>query len=164
MHPIVPAIMALGAITFLIGIFVLAWFGIQKIKIVKLLGKEYTFWRFTLSTIGSGVLLIMSSILFHQHFPYEPETEPNVQQFQSVLSPNLKYELDLILSNNKNGAMASYISQFQQEYQKALQDEDDKTTQILKLELAYKLRTELEGQGYTPDQAEQNITRIMKLL
>ena len=66
MHSIVPIIMLLGGIAFFTGVFVLARFGLQQIKQVKFFGKEYKLGRFTAATVGSGILLILLSIIIHK--------------------------------------------------------------------------------------------------
>lgn len=164
MHPIVPAIMALGAILFLVGIIVFARLGLQRISIVKLLGKEYKLWRFVVATVGSGVALIMLSVLIQKHIPYQPEPDP--QSLQPVLSSNLKYELESILSRmdiDKDTMMVA-INRFQMEYQEASQRGDKNTMDLLILEMAYRIRTELKNQNYPENQIEREVERIIGLL
>lgn len=164
MHPIVPAIMALGAILFLVGIIVFARLGLQRISIVKLLGKEYKLWRFVVATVGSGVALIMLSVLIQKHIPYQPESDP--QSLQPVLSSNLKYELESILSRmdiDKDTMMVA-INRFQVEYQEASQRGDKNTMDLLILEMAYRIRTELKNQNYPENQIEREVERIIGLL
>ncbi|MDP1557666.1 MAG: hypothetical protein Q8K59_02215 [Nitrosomonas sp.] len=160
MHSIVPIIMALGAIAFFTGLFVLGRFGMQQAKEVKILGKEYKLWLFTITTIGSGVFLIMLSVLIHQHVPYTPDTD----QTQLHQAGKSDFELELILSGIKSDAMTSYLKQFQQEYQNASRNGDKSTTELLLLELQFRLRSELEEQGYDPVQIEKEVSRVMALL
>lgn len=164
MHPIVPIIMALGAILFLVGIIVFARLGLQRISIVKLLGKEYKLWRFVVATVGLGVALIMLSVLIQKHIPYQ--SEPDSQSLQPVLSSNLKYELESILSRmdiDKDTMMVA-INRFQVEYQEASQRGDKNTMDLLILEMAYRIRTELKNQNYPENQIEREVERIIGLL
>jgi len=163
-HPIVPIIMALGAILFLVGIIVFARLGLQRISIVKLLGKEYKLWRFVVATVGLGVALIMLSVLIQKHIPYQ--SEPDSQSLQPVLSSNLKYELESILSRmdiDKDTMMVA-INRFQVEYQEASQRGDKNTMDLLILEMAYRIRTELKNQNYPENQIEREVERIIGLL
>ncbi|MBP6057116.1 MAG: hypothetical protein KA524_01600 [Nitrosomonas sp.] len=164
MHPIVPVIMAFGAILFLAGVIVYTWFGMQRINIVKLRGKEYKLWYFVVVTVGSGVALIMSSVLIQKHFPYQPET--NSQSSQSLLSGNLKYELESVLSsmNIDKDVMMTAINRFQVEYQEASQRGDKNTMDLLILEMAYRVRAELVNQNYPENQIEREVGRITNLL
>lgn len=164
MNPIVPTIMAFGAILFLVGIIAYTRFGIQRISIVKLGGKEYKLWRFMVVTIGSGIALIMLSVLIQKHVPYQPETSS--QSSQPVISANLKYELESVLSNmniDKN-ALITAINRFQIEYQEASQRGDKNTMDLLILEMAYRIRTELINQNYPENQIEREVERIISLL
>lgn len=162
MHPIVPIIMALGAISFFIGLFVLAKFGMQRIKEVNVFGRVYTLWRFTLVTIGAGIFLIMVSVLIHQNVPYTPASDtPQTQLSQPGVSD---YELGLILLNIERNLIDGYIDQFRVEYHDALNRGDKNTAGLLLLELKYNLRTELEKHGLESAQIEKKIERIMALL
>ena len=164
MHPIVPAIMAFGAILFLVGIIVYTRFGIQRVNIVKLLRKEYKLWHFVVATVGSGVALIMLSVLIQKHVPYQPET--NSKSSQPVMSGNLKYELESALSSmniDRNAMMAS-INQFQMEYQEASQRGDKNTMDLLLLVVADRIRTELKNRNYPENQIEREVERIISLL
>lgn len=160
MHSIVPIIMALGAIAFFTGLFVLGKFGMQQIKEVNILEKKYKLWRFTSATIGSGVLLIMLSVLIHKHVPYAPDTD----QTQIYQTGKSDFELELILSGIKSDAMATYLKQFQREYREALRNGDKTTTELLLMELQFRLRSEFEAQGFVPTQVEKEISRVMGLL
>ena len=144
MHPIVPIIMALGAILFLAGIAVQARLGVQRINTIKLRGKEYKVWFFVTTTVVAGVALIMLSVLIPKYMPYQPGSASN--SVQPVLSSNLKYELDSVLSsmNLNNDAMMNTINRFQVEYQEASQRNEKNTMDLLILEMAYRIRTELQ--------------------
>ena len=163
MHPIVPIIMALGAILFFAGIAVQTWFGARRINIVKLRGKDYKLWRIVLATLGSGVALIMISVLIPKYMPYQPEAP---QSTQPVISGNLKYELESILSssNLNNDAMMNAINRFQMEYQEASQRGDENTMDLLILEIAYRIRTELQNRNYPESQIEREVERITAIL
>lgn len=162
MHPIVPIIMALGAISFFTGLTVLARLGMQRIKEVNVFGKVYTLWRFTFITIGVGIILIMLSVLIHQNVPYTPEIEaPKSQLVQSGTSD---YELGLILSGIEGNVIDDYLTQFRMEYHEALNKGDKNTTELLLLELQFRMRTELEKHGLEPAQIDEKINSIMSLL
>lgn len=163
MHPIVPVIMALGAILFFVGIAMQTLFGARRINIVKLRGKDYKLWRIVLATIGSGVALIMISVLIPKYMPYQPEVP---QSTQPVISGNLKYELESILSssNLNNDAMMNAINRFQMEYQEASQRGDENTMDLLILEIAYRIRTELQNRNYPESQIEREVERITVIL
>lgn len=164
MNPIVPIIMALGAILFLVGIIVYTRLGVLRINHIKLRGKEYKLWQFVVVTVGSGVALIMSSVLIQKHVPYQPETDS--QSSQPMISGNLKYELESILSsmNINKEAMMTSINRFQVEYQEASQRGDKNTMDLLILEMAYRVRTELQNQGYSENQIEREVERIVNVL
>lgn len=164
MHPIVPAIMAFGAILFLAGVIVYTWLGAQRVNIVKLRGKEYKLWYFVVVTVGSGVALIMSSVLIQKYIPYQSET--NAQSSQPLLSGNLKYELESVLSsmNIDKNVMMTAINRFQVEYQEASQRGDKNTMDLLILEMAYRVRAELVNQNYPENQIEREVERITNLL
>ncbi|MBL0010819.1 MAG: hypothetical protein IPP22_07135 [Nitrosomonas sp.] len=164
MHPIVPIIMALGVILFLVGIAVQTRFGFQHINTIKLRGKEYKLWYFVATTVIAGVALIMLSVLIPKYFPYQPESAFNASQ--PVLSSNLKYELDSILSsmdlNNDN--MMNAINRFQMEYQEASQRSENNTMDLLVLEMAYRIRTELHNRNHPENQIEREVERIIGIL
>lgn len=164
MHPLVPIIMALGVILFLIGIIVQAWFGVKRISIIKLRGKEYKIWQFIATTVGSGVALFMLSVLIPRYMPYEPEKGP--QLAQPALSGNLKYELDSVLAslNIKNDTILNAIDRFQVEYQAASQKGDKNTMDLLALEIAYRIRTELQTRGHAEGRIERDIEGILGIL
>ena len=164
MHPIVPIIMALGVILFLVGIAVQTRFGFQHINTIKLRGKEYKLWYFVATTVIAGVALIMLSVLIPKYMPYQPDSAP--QSSQPVLSSNLKYELDSSLSSIdlNNDTMMSAISRFQVEYQEASQRSEKNTMDLLILEIAYRIRTELQNQNYPENQIERAVEKIIGIL
>ena len=164
MHPLVPIIMALGAILFLIGIIVQAWFGVKRTSVIKLRGKEYKIWQFVAITVGSGVALFMLSVLLPKYMPYEPEK--GSQLAQPTLPGNLKYELDSILAslNIKNDIMLNAIDRFQVEYQAASQKGDKNTMDLLALEIAYRIRTELQNLGHAESRIERDVEGILGIL
>lgn len=164
MHPIVPVIMSLGAIVFLIGIGIQAWFGIKRINTIKLRGKEYKLWQFVAVTVGLGTTLFMISVLIPKYIPYQPEQASQVAQ--PVIPGNLKYELESTLSslNLNNEIMMAAISRFQIEYQMALQKGDKNTMDLLALEIAYRIRMELEKQEIPASRIERDVERILTIL
>lgn len=162
MHSIVPIIMSLGAIVFFVGVFIFARFGLQQIKQVKFFGKEYKLWRFTLATVGSGILLIMLSIIFHKSIPYVSEI--SAQQTLPAQKARSEFEQELVLSDITSDAMVTYVKNFQQEYQTALEEGNKTTVELLRLELQFRLKTELENQGLEGNQLEQEVNRIMARL
>ena len=163
MHPIVPIIMALGAIPFLVGTFYLAKLGLKQIKVIKIRGKEYTLTRFVLTTTLSGIALIMLSVYIQILFPPEPELE--IAPTQAAVSSNLKYELETLFSDVEDeGALMAAISRFQLEYQDALNEGDRNTVELLILEMAFRLRTELNNQDFPAHQIENEVNRIMQML
>ena len=164
MHPIVPVIMSLGAIVFLIGIAIQAWFGIKRINTIKLHGKEYKLWQFVAVTVGLGTTLFMISVLIPKYIPYQPEQAPQVAQ--PVIPGNLKYELESTLSslNLNNEIMMAAISRFQTEYQMALQKGDKNMMDLLALEIAYRIRMELEKQEIPASRIERDVERILTIL
>lgn len=163
MHPLVPVFMALGAILFLIGIIVQAWFGVKRINVIKLRGKEYKLWQFVVITTGSGVALFMVSVLMPKYVPYQPEQAPVAQP---AIPGNLKYELDSILSslNLNNDAMTAAINRFQSEYQAASQKGDKNTMDLLALEIAFRIRTELQNREVAESRIEREVERIVGIL
>ena len=164
MHPIVPVIMSLGAILFLIGIGVQAWFGVKKINTITLRGKEYKIWQFVIVTVGLGTALFMVSVLVPKYIPYQPEQTPQIAQ--PVLPGNLKYELESTLSslNINNDAMMTAISRFQIEYQTASQKGDKNTMDLLALEIAFRVRTELEKREIPASRIEKEVERVLIIL
>ena len=162
MHSIVPIIMLLGGIAFFAGVFVFARFGLQQTNQVKFFGKEYKLWRFTTATVGSGILLILLSIIIHKSIPYTPET--SAQQTLPAQSARSDFEQELALSDITSNAMVAYVRNFQQEYRTALEEGDETTVELLRLELQFRLRTELENQGFEGNQLEQEVNRIMARL
>ena len=162
MHSIVPIIMAVGVILFFIGLFFLARLGMQRIKEVNMFGKTFSLWRFTTTAIGSGIGLIMISVLIHQNVPYSPASDVTQAQFAK---PDVsEYELGLILENIDRNLIDNYVKQFQKEYYTALANNDKSTSGLLLLELKYNLRTELEKHGTEPSQIEEKINRVVILL
>lgn len=163
MHPIVPIIMAVGAMLFFVGIAVQAKLGVQRINIVKLRGKEYKLWKFVAATVGSGVALIMISVLIPKYISYEPEPDPLAHQ---PMSSNVKYELESTLSrlNLNNETMMTAISRFQVEYQEAAQRGDNNTMDLLILEFAYRIRSELQNRNYPENQIERETEKMISVL
>ena len=164
MHPIVPTIMAFGAILFVVGIIVFTLLGMKRINLVRFLGKEIKLWHFVVVTVGGGLVLIMLSVLIQKYIPYQPET--NLKSSQPTISGNLKYELEAALSTmniDKNDMMPA-INRFQLEYQEALQREDKNTMDLLILEMAYRIRTELMNRNYPENQIEREVEKIVNSL
>ncbi len=163
MHSIVPIIMAVGAISFFVGIYFLIKLGFKQIKIVKMRGKEYPLMRFVMTTVSSGIVLIMLSVYMQILFP--PEPEPEMAPTQIAVSSNLKYELEALFSNvDDESALMIAVNRFQSEYQDALQEGNRNTIELLILEMAFRLRTELQNQNYPAHQVEQEVARIMRIL
>ncbi len=164
MHSIVPITMALGVILFSVGIIAQTWLGFQRINRIKLLGKEYQRWRFVLATVGSGVALIMLSVMLPKYITYEPIQDQ--KSIQPALSGNLKFELESILFSlnlNEDGILKA-INRFQTEYQEASQRNDKSTMDLLILEMAYRIRTELQKRDYPEQQIEREIEKITNVL
>ncbi|WP_293005268.1 hypothetical protein [Nitrosomonas sp.] len=164
MHSIVPITMALGVILFSVGIIAQTWLGFQRINRIKLLGKEYQRWRFVLATVGSGVALIMLSVMLPKYITYEPIQDE--KSIQPALSGNLKFELESILFSlnlNEDGILKA-INRFQTEYQEASQRNDKSTMDLLILEMAYRIRTELQKRDYPEQQIEREIEKITNVL
>ncbi|MCP5246282.1 MAG: hypothetical protein H6937_10220 [Burkholderiales bacterium] len=163
MNPIVPFIMAIGAILFIIGLSVLIRRGFKYSTTVKFFRKEYRFGRFVFTSIISGIALIMVSINIQKLSPVETiqaQEAPTV-----VLSSNLKYELASILERDENNTkMMNAIDRFQKEYQHALQKGDKNTMELLILEMAFLIRTELENKNYPSHQIGSEVERIMRFL
>lgn len=164
MHPIVPVIMSLGAILFLIGIGIQAWFGVKRINAIKLRGKEYKLWQFVAATVGLGTALFMISVLIPKYIPYQPEQAS--QAAQPAIPGNLKYELESTLSslNLNNETMMAAITRFQTEYQTASQKGDKNTMDLLALEIAYRIRMELEKREIPGSRIEREVERILAIL
>ncbi|HNP25554.1 MAG TPA: hypothetical protein PKM20_02330 [Nitrosomonas sp.] len=164
MNPIVPIIMTFGAVSFIVGITVLARLSIKRTKTIKFFGKEYRLWRFVFTTISSGIALIMVSIYTHKLLPPEP-MQAETTQADLDISSNLRYELETILPNDQNNArMLNAINRFQKEYQKALQNKDKITLDILTMEMAQIIEFELEKQDYPSHQISSEVNRIMRFL
>jgi len=106
----------------------------------------------------------MASVLIQKHVPYQSET--NAQSSQPLLSGNLKYELESVLSsmNIDKDVMMTAINRFQVEYQEASQRGDKNTMDLLILEMAYRVRAELVNQNYPENQIEREVERITNLL
>ncbi|MEK6735262.1 MAG: hypothetical protein AABY47_01720 [Pseudomonadota bacterium] len=164
MHPIIPTIMSLGTLSFLVGIFIQAWLGAKKIKTIRLFGKEYKLWQFVLISVGSGITLIMISVHLPKYLPYEPEPDPHAQQ--PAISSNLKFELQSLLSkiDANNDTLMPAINRFQREYQTAMQKGDKNTMDLLILEMAFIIRTELKKQNHPENEVEREVERIMGFL
>lgn len=162
-HPLVPIIMALGVISFLVGIIVFTRFGAKKINVVKFLNKEYALWRFVVTMIGTGIALIMVSVLIPKYIHYQPEQQ---QPTQPILSSNLKYELDAVLNslNLTSDAMVNAMNRFQVEFQAASAKGEKNTMDLLTLELSFRIRTELQNQNYPDYQIEREIERILNIV
>jgi len=155
--------MALGAILFIIGLSVLIRFNIKKTKTINFFGKTYGLGRFILTTILSGVVLIMIAIQIQKLFPLEPES--TVDEAPVAISSNLKYELSSILGiDESNTSMMNAINRFQKEYQDAAAKGDRKTMELLILEMSFLIRTELEKQDYPYHQIGSEVERIMQFL
>ncbi|MBY0475310.1 MAG: hypothetical protein K2Q13_09665 [Nitrosomonas sp.] len=165
MHSIVPITMALGVILFSVGIIAQTWLGFQRIDRIKLLGKEYQRWRFVLASVSSGVALIMLSVMLPKYIAYEPIQEQKSMQ-PALLSGNLKFELESILFslNLNEDTILKAINRFQTEYQEASQRNDKSTMDLLVLEIAYRIRIELQKRDYTAQQIEREIEKITNVL
>lgn len=164
MHPIVPIIMALGAILFFVGLAVQIRLGAKRINTIKLRNKEYKVWQFVILMIGSGVALIMISVILPKHIAYQPESAS--QSPQPLLSGNLKYELDSVLSSMdlNNPTIINAIGRFQTEYQEASERKDHNTMELLIMEFTHRIRAELQNRDYPESQIEREITRISNIL
>ncbi|MCC6921544.1 MAG: hypothetical protein IT525_00535 [Nitrosomonas sp.] len=163
MNPIVPFIMAVGAIIFFIGLSALIRLNFKKTKTIHFFGRTYGIWRFILTTILSGVVLIMSSIHLNKLFPLDTQIITNETPVN--LSSNLKYELSSILQTDENNTkMMDAINRFQKEYQEAISKGDKNTMELLVLEMSFLIRTELEKQNYPYHQIGSEVERIMRFL
>ncbi len=164
MHSIVPITMALGVILFSVGIIAQTWLGFQRIDGIKLLGKKYQRWRFVLASVSSGVALIMLSVMLPKYIAYEPIQEQ--KSMQPALSGNLKFELESILFslNLNEDTILKAINRFQTEYQEASQRNDKSTMDLLVLEIAYRIRIELQKRDYPAQQIEREIEKITNVL
>ncbi|WP_295628147.1 hypothetical protein [uncultured Nitrosomonas sp.] len=164
MHSIVPITMALGVILFSVGVIAQTWLGFQRIDRIKFLGKEYQRWRFVLASVGSGVALIMLSVMLPKYITYEPVQEQ--KSMQPALSGSLKFELESILFslNLNEDTILKAINRFQTEYQEASQRNDKSTMDLLVLEIAYRIRIELQKRDYPAQQIEREIEKITNVL
>ena len=105
----------------------------------------------------------MLSVYIQILFP--PEPEPEMAPTQAAISSNLKYELEALFSNvDDESALMIAVNRFQSEYQDALQEGNRNTIELLILEMAFRLRTELQNQNYPAHQVEQEVARIMRIL
>lgn len=162
MNPIVPIIMTIGMLLFLTGIFVYTLKEVKQQKTVTVRGTDYRVWKFLISTVTSGIALIMLSVYIHKMVPYEAaQAEPEVQ---APISNNLKYELESILPDYENSTLAPYVTRFQDEYQRAVSDDDEATMGLLSLEMALRIKTALQEQGRSAADVEQETKRIMTFL
>lgn len=161
MHTIVPIIMAFGFIVFFVGLAIYIRLGYQGVKSLNFRGKEYKLGRFTLALFGLGSLLVMGSILIQKSIPDMAEPDS-----QLIVSSPVKsdFELELMLSDAESDALVAYVQKFQEEYQSAIERNDDSTIGLLRLELAFRLRAEFEEQGYEASRLEQEVQRIMARL
>ncbi len=163
MNPIVPIVMAGGAIVFFTGLSVLIRLNFKKTKTINFFGKTYGTWRFILTTVLSGIVLIMSAIYLHKFFP--PDAPVIADEAPINLSSNLKYELSSILpTDGNNTKMMDAINRFQKEYQDAISKDDKKTMELLVLEMSFLIRTELEKQNYPYHQIGSEVERVMRFL
>lgn len=164
MHLIVPITMAFGVILFSVGIIAQAWLGFQRIDRIKLRGKEYRRGRFVFATVGSGIALIMLSVMLPKYITYEPVQDQ--KSMQPALSSNLKFELESILFslNLNEDAILKALNRFQTEYQEASQRNDKSTMDLLVLEMAYRIRTELQNRDYPEQQIEREVEKITNAL
>lgn len=162
MNPIVPILMTFGAILFFVGLSVQIR-SFKKTRTIKFFGKEYGLWRIVLTTITSGVALIMISVYIQKILPPEPEMA--IEKPQVTLSSNLKYELTSILPSDENNTrMMNAINRFQDEYHEALEEDDKKTMELLAMEMAFLVREKLEKQDYPSHQINSEVDRIMHFL
>lgn len=164
MQLIIPILMSLGAILFLSGVTVYALLGMQRINTIKVFGKNHQLWQFVAISIGSGVVLIIFSVLLHKHVFYESVDQSVLLKTET--SNNLKYELQSTLAGLKidTPEITNAIKRFQSEYLVAFQDKNEKTMGLLSLEMSYRLKTALAGQKYPEKQIESEVEQIMNLL
>ncbi|PSJ16688.1 hypothetical protein [Nitrosomonas supralitoralis] len=164
MHPIVPIIMTLGIILFFAGIIAQVWLGFRRINRIKLRGKEYQRWRIVFTAVGSGIALIMLSAMLPKYITYEPAQDQ--KSMQPAISGSLKYELESILFslNLNDEAIMNALSRFQREYQEASLRNDKNTMDLLILEIAYRIRTELQKRDHPAQQIEHEVENIMNIL
>ncbi len=163
MNPIVPVMMAVGAIIFFTGLSALIRLNFKKTTTINFFGKVYGPWRFIVITIFSGVALIMVSTHLNKLFP--PEVEATQEAHSIVLSSNLRYELSSIFpADGNNEKMINAISRFQKEYQGALSKGEKNTMELLILEMSFLIRTELQKQNYPSHQIGSEVERIMRFL
>ncbi|MBX3628964.1 MAG: hypothetical protein KF908_03440 [Nitrosomonas sp.] len=163
MNPIVPVMMAVGAVIFFTGLSALIHLNFKKTKTINFFGKAYSPWRFIVTTILSGVGLIMVSIYLNKLFP--PDIEVIAERHSITLSSNLRYELSSILpANGNNEKIMSAINRFQKEYQDALSKGEKNTMELLILEMSFLIRTELEKQNYPSHRIGSEVERVMQFL
>lgn len=163
MNPIVPVIMAIGILSFAIGLVVLIRLNFNKSKTIRFFGKTYGRGRFIFTTILSGVVLIMISINIQKLFPVD--TDSVVDEIPVAVSSNLRYELSSVLPvDEENPRLMNAINRFQKEYQAAVSSGDRNTMELLILEMAFLIRTELEKNNHPPHQIGSEVERIMKFL
>nr|MBP7954346.1 hypothetical protein [Nitrosomonas sp.] len=81
-------------------------------------------------------------------------------------SGSLKYDLQSTLAGLKidTPEITNAVKRFQSEYLAASQDKNEKTMELLSLEMSYRLRTALAGQEYPEKQIERDVGQIMNLL
>lgn len=163
MQLIISILMSLGAILFLSGVIIYALLGMQRINTIKVLGKNYQLWRFVVITVGSGIVLIISSALLHKNVSYEPADK---SLLLTETSSSLKYDLQSILAGLKidTPEITNVIKRFQSEYLAAFQDENEKAMGLLSLEMSYRLRSALADREYPENQIERDVEQIMDLL
>ncbi len=162
MNPIVPIIMAVGAILFFLGLSLLIRVRFKKTKTIRFFRKEYGLWRTIFTAITSGVALIMVSVYIQKFYPVETI---KTEETQLAISSNLKYELESILPDDEDDSkIMRAINRFQKEYPEAVKNGDKNTTELLILEMAFLIRTELENQGHPSHQVGSEVERIMHFL
>lgn len=163
MQLITSILMSLGVILFLSGVIVYAILGMQRINTIKVFGKNHQLWRFVVITVGSGIVLIIFSALLHKHVFYE-SADKSIPLTET--SGSLKYDLQSTLAGLKidTPEITNAIKRFQSEYLAAFQDKNEKTMELLSLEMSYRLRTALAGQEYPEKQIERDVGQIMNLL
>ncbi|GKS70424.1 hypothetical protein W03_24280 [Nitrosomonas sp. PY1] len=163
MQLITTILISLGAILFLSGVAVYALLGMQRINTIKIFGKSHQLWRFVIVTVGSGIALIVLSALLNKHVLYESADKSILL---TETSDSLKYELKSILAGLKidTPEITNAIKRFQSEYLAAFQDDNEKTMELLSLEMSYRIRTALAGLEYPEKQIEREVEQIMNLL
>jgi len=163
-HPIIPILMSLGAILFLAGIIVFALLGMQRVNVIRIFGKNHQLWQFVTMTVGSGIALIVLSAMLQKHIFYEPTVASKL--LKTEIPSSIKYELQSSLSSLKidTPELTTAIRRYQAEYLDALQDSDERTMELLSLELSYRLKTAMAAQRYPEKQIEHEVKQIMNLL